>query len=721
MSSKALPTPASSTTRSAHQDEPSPSLNAEPQQKQSSTRERSKRVLACHLCQKRKIKCDRRFPCANCTKKGVQCVPVAQPRQRRRRFPEHKLLERLREVEDLLLKNNVKYEPLHGHGHGNGPGHTDRADDDSGESGDESGHEQSNKIDHGASSTPGTLYHQELVFQAPEGSEPHVIGKKAWDQAFADDGHLLLSSPVNSSVQLWELHPEPVNMFRLWQIYLDNVNPIMRLAHPPTLQGRIIEAAGNVKAIESPLHCLLFGIYAMAVMSMTASECQATFGLPRDELLERYQFACQQALRAGSFLRTDDRDCLTGLFLYLISVREKSHPQALWSMLSVALRIAQRMGMHSEATNSRHNVLEAELRRRLWWAMAFIDSRMTEFTEYKATVLNPSWDCKVPLSVNDSELHASMTEPPAVRDHASDAMFVSSYSHIADYVRHSNFYLDFTNPMLKPLAKPRGDMDSLERMIETKYLQACDPNNAFHFMTMWTMRTFFSKYRLVEHYSRYSDPSMDQTEADREAAMRHAFNVLRNDTRLMESPLTSRYRWFLWTHFPMVSFVHVLLGLRRNPLCPLADEAWTVLANGYRARFATIVTMKPVVFLFFRKLVSQVWGVLKTALEDAGQTAVTEPDIVRQIKQHASVVKPEELASPGCTGAGAEQDKELHGDEPGMNDFLTSLSTDFNNEVFIFGQNDYGNTGGLAGGATQQQFTNWGLMEWGLGQPRTNW
>jgi ribosomal protein L13E len=72
------------------------------------------RVLACVLCQQRKVRCDRKFPCANCKKVGVQCVSAAlAPRQRRRRFPERELLERLRHYEDLLQRNNIPFEPLH--------------------------------------------------------------------------------------------------------------------------------------------------------------------------------------------------------------------------------------------------------------------------------------------------------------------------------------------------------------------------------------------------------------------------------------------------------------------------------------------------------------------------------------------------------------------------------------------------------------------------------
>jgi len=74
------------------------------------------RVLSCVLCQQRKVKCDRKFPCNNCVKTGARCVPATAlgSRERRRRFPERELLDRLRHYEDLLRQNNVDFEPMHG-------------------------------------------------------------------------------------------------------------------------------------------------------------------------------------------------------------------------------------------------------------------------------------------------------------------------------------------------------------------------------------------------------------------------------------------------------------------------------------------------------------------------------------------------------------------------------------------------------------------------------
>lgn len=73
------------------------------------------RVLACIRCQQRKVKCDRRFPCANCTKSRAQCVPATQlsRARRKRRFPERELLDRLHNYESLLRQNNIQFESLH--------------------------------------------------------------------------------------------------------------------------------------------------------------------------------------------------------------------------------------------------------------------------------------------------------------------------------------------------------------------------------------------------------------------------------------------------------------------------------------------------------------------------------------------------------------------------------------------------------------------------------
>lgn len=141
--------------------------------------------------------------------------------------------------------------------------------------------------------------------------------RKAWDQGFDDDDHLFGSR--TTIVDISTLHPEPILIFRLWQTYLDNVNPLLKVTHTPSLQGRIIDAAGNVAGIDPVFEALIFGIYCTAVLSLSAYDCQTLFGSPKQDLLAKFQFGCQQALWNCGFLRTSDRDALTALYLCLVS------------------------------------------------------------------------------------------------------------------------------------------------------------------------------------------------------------------------------------------------------------------------------------------------------------------------------------------------------------------------------------------------------------------
>ena len=146
-----------------------------------------------------------------------------------------------------------------------------------------------------------------------------TVIKKAWDQSTENDA-LLLCGSRRTLVDLSTLHPNPVQIFRLWQTYLDNINPLLKVTHTPSLQGRIIEAASNVTSINPSLEALMFSIYCTSILSLVVEDCQTIFGASKEELLTGYQFACQQALLNCGFLHTSDRDCLTALYLYLVSL-----------------------------------------------------------------------------------------------------------------------------------------------------------------------------------------------------------------------------------------------------------------------------------------------------------------------------------------------------------------------------------------------------------------
>ncbi|KAF2466207.1 uncharacterized protein BDR25DRAFT_269406 [Lindgomyces ingoldianus] len=625
----------------------------------SSQPSKPQRVLACVRCQQRKIKCDRRFPCANCNTSHAQCVPATlAPRgRRRRRLPERELLERLRKYEDLLHQNNVKFEPLH-----KDPAEEKKSTNTQG--GDESDGEQPEASGadwsfHSTAAKPERVYEAKSFWHAlnlgvqASGSDSdsshdevlEVVVKKGWVQLFGENDHLLFGSRIKN-VDLSTLHPSPVQIFRLWQIYLDNVNPLLKVTHTPSLQGHIIEAASNVTNIKPTLEALMFSIYCMAILSLAVDDCQAIFGSSKDDLLIQFQFSCQQALLNCGFLRSSDRDCLTAFYLYLVSVRPSTVPQSLSAMLGVAIRIAQRMGIHSESALAKCTALEAELRRRLWWSLVLFDTRISEMADHKTATLAPTWDCRIPLNVNDSDLRPEMKVLPAVQEKSTDALFAVVRSELGEFVRHTMFHLAFTSPALKPIFKTAlngliqeaDELTTLEKTIEDKYLKFCDPENPLHFIAIWWTRAYLAKCRLLEHHSRYSNSSVQQTDAQCDAAISHALRMLECDTQFRTSPLIKRFLWLAHLYFPFPAYIQIIQDLKRRPGSEHAEQAWEVMSDNYEARFGFLCKdSESPLFKIFTKIVLQGWGAREAALSQLGEPLMP-PRIVSSIRQRVAQI-----------------------------------------------------------------------------------
>ncbi|CRG86132.1 Outward-rectifier potassium channel TOK1 [Talaromyces islandicus] len=639
------------------------------------------------------------------------CEPAAPVLHRRkRRFPERELLDRIHSYEDLLSQNRIKFEPLHKDptvGESTQSPHRKESYDS------EDMHPETIKTDHSSHLTPAS-YTQRIYgaknfwhamkkgFEDPDSDSEYSNDdlqenavRKTWGQLFENDDHLLFGSHKTPATETSALHPEPVQIFRLWQIFLENVNPLLKVVHTPSVQGCIIEAMSNISGIKPALEALMFAIYCMSVLSISVEDCQNMFGSSKGDTLEKYQLGCRQALSKCGFLRCNDRDCLTALYLYLISVRSSTVPQSLSSMLGVAMRIAQRMGIHSEHALARCTPLEGEMRRRLWWSLVLFDSRVNELADFKTTVLTPTWDCKIPLNVSDSELLPNMKELPRVQRSSTDALFAVVRSELGDFLRHTTFYLGFTNPALRPLAKyansdaipADSDLDNLEQRIEDEYLRFCDPENPLHFMTIWMTRGWLAKYRVIEYHSRYSSTT-PQAESQKHAAVSYALKMLECDAKIATSPLTKGFTWLMQLYFPFPAYILVVQYLKRQPICDQADYAWKIMSDNYDAHFSAPVGDKHIpLFKLFSNVILQAWGARETAITKCSEPLAI-PKIVLAIKR---ILAQTEQSAPN-----PEPEQQHTDTDMGVDDFPIPMPMGFGNhnrQYSMGGQDDYIPTG----------------------------
>lgn len=209
-------------------------------------------------------------------------------------------------------------------------------------------------------------------------------------------------------------HPPTDLIRRLWQIFVENVNPLTKLVHVPSLQSALEKAIVNIERIPRGFQALMFAIYSMAVLSLTEDECNEILGESRAILLPHYVAATRSALSRANFMSSTSVVVLQALVLHIHSIRDDSEPRAIWNLTGLAIRVADSIGLGIDGALLGLSPFESEIRRRIWWQLRLHDFRAAElcgqakFRDFKLDETTP----KKPANVNDSSLYPMMPHAP---------------------------------------------------------------------------------------------------------------------------------------------------------------------------------------------------------------------------------------------------------------------------------------------------------------------
>jgi hypothetical protein len=127
---------------------------------------------------------------------------------------------------------------------------------------------------------------------------------------------LLLSDGSDSNID--DLHPEPAHVFRLWQTFLDRVNPLTKIIHVPTVQPLVVEAATSRANLPKNVEALLFAIYTMGVVALSEPECLSVLGSTKEEAFNRFSKGLRVTLMRIGILHKYDLVVLQAMVLYLV-------------------------------------------------------------------------------------------------------------------------------------------------------------------------------------------------------------------------------------------------------------------------------------------------------------------------------------------------------------------------------------------------------------------
>lgn len=222
---------------------------------------------------------------------------------------------------------------------------------------------------------------------------------------------------------LREFHPPPNQISTYWKVFTENIDPLIKVFHRPTLEKLVAEASRDLDHISKTTEAMMFTVYFAVITSMTDVDCINVFGVEKQGSLENYRFAVEQAMARAGFLSTQELMVLQSFALFLTCVRRSDDSRYVWTMTGLLIRIGQSLGLHRDGQQFGLSPFETEMRRRLWWLICSLDVRTSEDHGSDPSIIEHSFDTKFPLNVEDEDLDPDMKETPLERDGRTEMTF----------------------------------------------------------------------------------------------------------------------------------------------------------------------------------------------------------------------------------------------------------------------------------------------------------
>lgn len=137
--------------------------------------------------------------------------------------------------------------------------------------------------------------------------------------SMSDEGQAYVYSFNSTVCNLAAFHPPPDRVPFLWQVFVDQVDPVIRMLHKPTMQAHITKARDRAMEMSKPTEALLFAIYFAGITSMTEEQCHNALQEGKASLLCRYRFAVEQGLARAEFLSAHNLVTLQALVIFLVT------------------------------------------------------------------------------------------------------------------------------------------------------------------------------------------------------------------------------------------------------------------------------------------------------------------------------------------------------------------------------------------------------------------
>ena len=117
---------------------------------------------------------------------------------------------------------------------------------------------------------------------------------------------------------------------QLCQVYLRNVDPVIKILHGPSLRKWMLQGERYLGYPEghASVEALSSAVCYSAASSMTENQCQAMFYTSKSSIAVDCRRACEVAIERSGILATRDITVLQAFVLYLVSAHFLGKPMA---------------------------------------------------------------------------------------------------------------------------------------------------------------------------------------------------------------------------------------------------------------------------------------------------------------------------------------------------------------------------------------------------------
>lgn len=250
-------------------------------------------------------------------------------------------------------------------------------------------------------------------------------------------------------------------------------------------------------------------------------------------------------------------------------------------MTGLVIRMGQALGLHRDGTHFDYlTPFEIEMRRRVWWTLCVLDVRASEDQGTDYTITKASFDTKIPLNLNDTDIDPESKQAPQARDALTDISVARVTFGMCEITRQMMAHgFKEGAPSLEEQSRL---LQQIYQDLQREFLQySTESGNITYWVIVTVAQLLMAKMTLLIYLPLLFSSNEDFTEELRTKLLVSSIEVAEYNHALNNEQACRNWRWVFQTYTHWYSIVYMMLEISRRPWSPLSERAWVALHSAW--------------------------------------------------------------------------------------------------------------------------------------------